>query len=64
MAYEVGFREQMTERFSWDLATFYNAYHDLLSFDFPSPGLMQTGNGAAATTYGAELAATYAVSER
>ncbi len=64
MAYELGFREQMTDRFSWDLATFYNVYHDLLSFEALSPSLLQTANGAAAITYGAELAATYAVSER
>ncbi len=26
MAYEIGYRTQMTEKFSWDIATFYNVY--------------------------------------
>ena len=30
IAYELGFREQMTERFSWDIAAFYNVYDHLI----------------------------------
>jgi iron complex outermembrane recepter protein len=64
MAYELGFREQMTDRFSWDLATFYNVYHDLRSIDpTADPLLFQIGNGCDADTYGAELALNYTVSE-
>ena len=29
IAYEMGYRSQTTERFSWDIATFYNVYDDL-----------------------------------
>ncbi len=29
MAYELGYRTQATERFSWDIATFFNVYKDL-----------------------------------
>jgi iron complex outermembrane recepter protein len=65
MAYELGYREQMTERFSWDLATFYNVYHDLRSTDEVIPFVLsQIGNGGDADTYGAELAINYTVSER
>ena len=31
MAYEIGYRTQATERFSWDIATFYNVYTNLWS---------------------------------
>ena len=34
LAYELGYREQTTEKFSWDLATFYNVYDDLRSEQF------------------------------
>jgi iron complex outermembrane receptor protein len=69
MAYEVGWREQMTEKFSWDLATFYNSYDHLRtlpSTGFTPPDLLsfQFQNGAVAHSYGIELAGTYAVSER
>jgi iron complex outermembrane recepter protein len=71
MAYELGWREQMTERFSWDLATFYNSYDDLRTLNFvgfsPGPPLpffdYQFANGATAQTYGVELATTYKASE-
>jgi iron complex outermembrane recepter protein len=66
MAYELGFREQTTDRFSWDLATFHNVYRDVISLDVdPSdPLVLRVGNSTAADTWGAELAVTYAVSER
>ncbi|NLF06410.1 MAG: TonB-dependent receptor [Pirellulaceae bacterium] len=70
MAYELGFREQTTEKFSWDIAAFYNVYDELRSMQFigfPPPDFIptsQVANGASANTYGVELAANYAVSER
>ena len=69
MAYEVGWREQMTERFSWDIATFYNSYDNLRTLPFtgftpPDLLLFQFQNGATAQSYGVELAGTYTVSER
>ncbi len=54
LAYELGYREQTTEKFSWDLATFYNVYDDLRSEQFLGPQppygfwLYQMANGAAA----------------
>ncbi len=72
LAYEFGVRVQATERFSWDLALFYNQYDNLFAFS-PSglvidPPYMffqqQYQNGAAGQTYGAELALNYSVSEQ
>jgi iron complex outermembrane recepter protein len=70
MAYEAGWREQMTDKFSYDIATFYNSYRDLRSLDFkgntftpPYYFFYQFGNADSAQTYGVELATTYAASE-
>jgi iron complex outermembrane receptor protein len=68
MAYEAGWREQMTDKFSWDVATFYNSYDHLRTLPnvgYTAPYFMyQFQNGATAQSYGVELAGTYAVSER
>lgn len=72
MAYELGWREQMTERMSCDIATFYNSYDNLRTLDFTgfSPGsplpfyYFQFGNAASAQSYGVELATTYKASDR
>jgi iron complex outermembrane recepter protein len=79
LAYEFGIRVQATERFSWDLAMFYNQYDKLFSFlqgnTYPVPPTPfppwdyfiseQYGrNGMSGETYGAELAANYTVSEK
>ncbi len=71
MAYELGYRTQATDDFSWDLALFSNDYYDLRSIDFvgnfpPPPyptALYQLGNEGNAHTYGAELAANYNISD-
>ena len=47
IAYEVGYRAQITDRFSWDIAMFYNVYSSLegvvnagiLLEQFPQPGI-------------------------
>jgi len=31
IAYEIGYRTQVTDHFSWDIATFYNVYTNLRS---------------------------------
>jgi iron complex outermembrane receptor protein len=72
LAYELGMRVQATERFSWDLATFYNQYDNLSTFvpfgiDIQPPFLFaqqQFRNGASAETYGVELATNYTVNEQ
>jgi len=76
IAYEVGMRAQPTDRFSWDLAAFYNDYGKLQSITYrdstdsgPPPGTPPlfenfaiTNNGIG-ETYGFELAADYEMSE-
>ena len=37
MAYELGYRVQATDKFSWDVALFYNQYDSIVTY---SPGLM------------------------
>lgn len=72
IAFEIGYREQTTDRFFWDLATFYNNYDDLVStfpagapfFDPTIPGVvvpLSLGNLYTADTYGGELACTFDV---
>jgi iron complex outermembrane recepter protein len=73
MAYEIGYREQTTEQFSWDIAMYYNAYEHLVGvipFGAPIPPppfvilpVMFT-NGPSGETYGVELSGNYSVSER
>jgi len=79
LAYEFGMRVQATERFSWDLATFYNQYDKLFSllpgnfYHVPLTPLppwdyfiseQNYRNGMSGETYGAELATNYAVNEK
>jgi iron complex outermembrane receptor protein len=75
LAFELGYRAQPNEFFSWDLATFYNDYTDLsavvaagLPFFDPTLGALvvpQTlDNVLDADTYGAELASTLQASPR
>ena len=76
-AYELGFREQMTDRFSWDVATFFNVYDNLLAAVPPAPPYIETNpwpphlvlpltfsNMGNAETYGVELATDWKVSDR
>ncbi|MBN1395675.1 MAG: TonB-dependent receptor [Pirellulales bacterium] len=69
-AYELGYRTQATDRFSYDIATFYNVYDRLTSTGvigfqpFPDPTLiLQFNNNAFANSYGVELATNFTVSE-
>jgi iron complex outermembrane recepter protein len=77
MAYEVGYRTQATERFSWDIATFYNVYDNLIgSIAFPPPKdefdplpahkvlPIVFENSGAAHSYGAELSTNWKATER
>jgi len=66
IAYELGYRTQPTERFSWDLALFYNVYEDLRSwqqvgFGFP-PSYIRV-NDRRGDTYGVEWSCKYQVSD-
>lgn len=65
LAWELGYRAQPVDRFSWDVATFFNQYQDLIGFQqgglASSPyGLvapLTAGNLRSARTYGCEVAA-------
>ena len=72
IAYEAGYRQQVTDRFAWDLALFYNEYDSLRT---TSPGPLVFGPGYVIETrpfsnwgqgygYGAEIAAQWSVTDR
>jgi iron complex outermembrane receptor protein len=74
LAYEVGYRTQATDNFSWDVALFYNDYTDLTGtqpngapfFDPTIPAFvvpLTLANNASADTYGGELVSTYQVND-
>jgi iron complex outermembrane receptor protein len=75
-AYEIGYREQTTDQFSWDIATFYNVYGNLIGtvpgqqvfpewnpppFHLVLP--LYYVNGPSGDTYGVELSGNYAISK-
>ncbi len=74
LAYEIGYREQPSDAFWWDLAVFYNRYEDLVSavpgmpFVDPLTGISYYpttyANAMRGDTYGVELAGTYQVNPR
>ena len=72
LAYELGYRVQATDRFSWDLALFYNHYDSLVAY---RPGLAGSaippiffpilgGNEGAGDTYGFEWSYQWQISDR
>lgn len=69
-AFEWGYRGQMSQKLSFDVATFYNIYDNLVS-KYPktvtSPGLIRNlsvmSNGLEGTSYGAELYANWKVTD-
>jgi iron complex outermembrane receptor protein len=65
MAYELGYRSQPTEWFSWDIAVFYNDYNNLetaVLTGFP-PTMLMLDNQQDGQSYGLELAANYRINE-
>lgn len=63
LAYELGYRAQPIDEFSWDLTLFHNVYEDLRSFDLLSlvPPVFMLSNRMAGDTYGVELAGQWDV---
>ena len=71
MAYELGYRVQATERFSWDAALFYNQYDSLVTYNVVSdPAVppnfipIQGDNDEGGDTYGFEWSYQWEVSKR
>ncbi len=73
LAYEAGYRAQPTDKFSWDLALFYNVYDNLVTarpgpvVPGPVPGTfllpLKQENGLSGESYGSELAANWKLTE-
>jgi iron complex outermembrane recepter protein len=72
ISYEVGYREQMTDKFSWDVATFYNRYNDVILSDKYYGYLVQNNaliiplyynNSVRGDTYGIELSSKLELSD-
>lgn len=70
ISYELGYRAQPVERFSWEWTWFYNTYDNLPQFGTltTSPGVPVTivgspSNGMTAEAYGTELAGTLQLAE-
>jgi iron complex outermembrane receptor protein len=71
IAYEVGYRAQPSDRFSWDICGYINDYHKLRGLGpagapvFVPPGIVlipiPLANNVRATSYGAELTATWQI---
>ncbi|HTA76455.1 MAG TPA: TonB-dependent receptor [bacterium] len=64
VAYELGYRAQLTREWATSLSTFFNNYDDLRSFS-PTPGTIYPvtiANGLAGQTYGLEFTTDYQVS--
>ncbi len=77
VAYEIGYRAAPTDKFSWDIAAYYNDYTSLQGFGNPgTPTVIPPppnavvvvpvpfANNTRAQTWGAELTATYEFSEK
>ncbi|MGD9127091.1 MAG: TonB-dependent receptor [Planctomycetia bacterium] len=60
IAYEAGIRRAPSDRFFWELATFFNRYDELMA----SVAYFQYENVGRADTYGFELNATYEVNKK
>jgi iron complex outermembrane recepter protein len=63
LAYEMGIRRQPTDRFYWELATFFNRYNDLLG-SYTYQTYYAYANAGRADTYGFELSGTYEINKR
>ncbi len=71
-AYELGYRAQATDKFSYDIATFYNVYGNLSTTVVTGPPTPESSylilpltlvNGTSADTYGVEVAANWSISD-
>lgn len=59
LSYELGYRAQLHERFSFDLAVFYSDYHRLRSQETIAPGVTMRDQKIHGETYGGEASVTW-----
>ncbi len=59
IAYELGYRTQLDESFNLDIATFYNVYDKLRTFDQTALTTIEVGNNIKGFSYGLEVAADW-----
>jgi iron complex outermembrane receptor protein len=65
IAYELGYRARLQNRFSIDIASFYNDYDDLRSLELGgAPGNVLILNNLNATSYGGEVSTNFDASDR
>lgn len=67
LAYELGYRSQPGESFSWDVAVYFNEYNDLLTtvpLMPPAPAPLTFANTSDGYGYGVELTGNYTISDR
>lgn len=66
IAYELGYRVRPSENSSISLATYYNQYDDLRSFDFnpDKPGTVIFANSLKANAWGLEISGNLVISEK
>ena len=63
IAYELGYRAQPTETFSYDIATFYHRYNNLFGALPTGPTTFLLTNVGGAQLYGAEISGRYAIND-
>jgi iron complex outermembrane receptor protein len=65
IAYEVGYRAQLTSKFTTSVSTFYNQYNDIRSTSFTPTTIIPLyfANNLEGDTYGAEFSSDYQVTE-
>ncbi len=65
LAYEVGYRAQPTEAFSWDVTAFFNQYNDMSSVvtTVPFPPQITFGSAQDAYSLGVEFTGNYAIND-
>jgi iron complex outermembrane receptor protein len=65
IAYELGYRAQLTSKFSTSISTFYNHYNDIRSTSFTPDTILPLyfANNLEGDTYGAEFSGNYQLTE-
>lgn len=63
IAYEVGYRADLTKNLSFSVSAFYNDYDKLRSIETLPSGVLMIGNNLQGNTYGAEIWGNYRIND-